>query len=360
MKQHTADIIDEATRQEQIMDHQLFCAEQARILYGDGGDEIWQRSLPGWAEPHHLSVYEQYETFHLWDGESAYQSIRCQDCEVGWIGEETKCWSCGKDIPLEKVVPWLLRLRERSHQLEDGTWTFEEETPLMDWERELLSGANPTAEEFGLADREYELLGNVEHRMANISFRVDNEEFNQRINDAWTRINDLFSRGLVESTRRAQEAMQMFQYALRDAMVDTEYIYGTLDQSEVGRRLRGIQSRTARTLPRDIPVFVEESGDLNWQYYFDAEGSRVPIPNRTTPEVFRLSTADEPAVVAWGNAVPIYRESTLHRQVRQMLRNADDWGPTLLARYPLPRVGLEFQPAERPLWEVPVNQRRRQ
>lgn len=133
----SADVLNEADRLERIMDWQLFCIEQEKLLYGPTNDrdaEAWRPGdnlhfAPGelsWMiefdemffgevrfDSDYLSsfgncvrpVIQTFEWDEDLDGEDfhgdrvqrviSYPSVECKSCGVGWKRDDT-CWMCGR------------------------------------------------------------------------------------------------------------------------------------------------------------------------------------------------------------------------------------------------------------------------
>jgi hypothetical protein len=102
-------VLDEADRQQRIIDWMLFANEQDTRLFGYNeeiewvpGEPIHERPNPFFYDGRGNYVRPMVQTIHLdrfHNNDSVHFKPRCHDCKVSWKGEEP-CFVCGEDRPL--------------------------------------------------------------------------------------------------------------------------------------------------------------------------------------------------------------------------------------------------------------------
>ncbi len=100
MRKQSVAVLDDADRFEDILNWQLFKAEQAQVLWGEADVHPWRPGDAMFRRPDGgLFGGEQYIRPLLelieYDGLKSDYVPRCDDCEIWWAGDEP-CWMCGE------------------------------------------------------------------------------------------------------------------------------------------------------------------------------------------------------------------------------------------------------------------------
>ena len=112
----SAAVLSEADRMQAIMDWQLFCYEQERMLYGDHFVVLWK---PG------ELLYGRPEISD-WSSDQRWEQTKpiCKDCDVWWDRKVTEdCFICGKSYPRIHVKSLARKVYDRERSVAVPTRT---------------------------------------------------------------------------------------------------------------------------------------------------------------------------------------------------------------------------------------------
>ena len=105
MIKKSAEVLNDADRQQRIMDWVLFRTEQDSRLWGDytgwrPGDPIWDYPDYACGEQYVRHIFDIMEEGLFNSMHEVYFRARCNECQVWWAGDDP-CFVCGADIPIK-------------------------------------------------------------------------------------------------------------------------------------------------------------------------------------------------------------------------------------------------------------------